>query len=130
MRRVKSFSEIICKLEEQLVYACIMKSVNYVKDDHTLRGTRESKEESNAERKKNTRNCLKKSSSMPVIFPISSPTYSASSSKTIDHISKGVICKPKPKCLVSYSEFLKLHPNATKKERQNAIRDFYNTLLD
>lgn len=35
----------------------------------------------------------------------------------------------KPK-IVSYSEFLKNNKNSTKKERQNAIKRFYDSLLN
>jgi len=31
--------------------------------------------------------------------------------------------------IIPYSEFLKNHPNATKEERRNAIKQFYDMLL-
>ena len=32
--------------------------------------------------------------------------------------------------IIPYSEFLKNNPKATKSERRNAIKNFYNMLLD
>jgi len=32
--------------------------------------------------------------------------------------------------IIPYSEFLKKNPNATKSERRNAIKSFYDMLLD
>lgn len=37
--------------------------------------------------------------------------------------------KPTEKKLQSYSEFIKLHPNASKSERIQAIQKFYNELF-
>ena len=32
--------------------------------------------------------------------------------------------------IIPYSEFIRSNPNATKKERQNAIKNFYSSLLN
>ena len=70
---------------------------------------------------------LKKSKSTSYLLDIINKSKKIKFQSCIN-LSNMIFIQPRKK-LISYGEFLEKNPNSTKKQRVNAILNFYNSLL-